>query len=198
MPKKFKYILGIDPSGNYTEGKGITGWCLMNEQGELLEIGQIKAQSYHRPEEYWNAHKNMIHHFHEKYQENIIVVIENFILYHDKALSQSNSQMETCRLLGLLQWYLWKKNIPYSLQRATDVKHRWSDDLLARERIIYKDRGYWKHTDSNISLSSTHIRDAFRHAIHYCRCRNEKYQKNTYTKKGAFNNVRSNYQSRRW
>lgn len=195
---KFKYILGIDPSGNFSEGQGITGWCLMKENGELLETGVIKAHTYHRPEEYWHGHMNMINHFYRKYKDEMIVVIENFILYQDKALSQSNSQMETCRLLGLLQWFLWKHNIPYSLQRATDVKHRWSDDLLAREQIIYKDRGYWKHTDSNISLSSPHIRDAFRHAIHYCRCKNE-VNTNKYNKrKGAFNNVRSNYQSRRW
>lgn len=195
---KFKYILGIDPSGNFSEGKGITGWCLMNDKGELIETGVIKATTYNRPEEYWNGHKNMIHHFIEKYKDDMIVVIENFILYKDKAVSQSNSQMETCRLIGLLQWYLWKRNIPYSLQRATDVKHRWSDDLLARERIIYKDNGYWRHTDSNISLSSPHVRDAFRHAIHYCRCRNELNTKKFNNKRGAFNDVRSNYQSRRW
>ena len=46
---KFKYILALDPSGNFSEGKGITGWCLMNDKGELIETGVIKATTYNRP-----------------------------------------------------------------------------------------------------------------------------------------------------
>ena len=44
MAKKYKYTLGIDPSGAYKEGKGTTGWCLLNNKNnKLTAVGTIKA-----------------------------------------------------------------------------------------------------------------------------------------------------------
>lgn len=188
---KYKHILAFDPSGNFNEGKGTTGWVLMNYKEKLIARGYLSAENYKCPEEYWDAHKKLIEFNYEKYGDSLIVVIEDYVLYRDKSISQANSKMETCRLLGLIQWVCWNNRIPYTLQLASSVKHRWSDDLLEREKIIFKDRGKYMHTESGISLSLLHTRDAFRHAIHYIICRNKEETK---IAKGGYRNVRqSNY-----
>lgn len=189
----YKHILAIDPSGNWHEGKGTTGWVLMNYKEKLIASGQISANDYRCPEEYWNEHVKLIERNQLKYGDSLIVVIEDFRLYSNKAKNQTNSQMETCRLIGVLQWICWKLKQPYSLQLASSVKHRWSDDLLLREHILFKDRYGLVHTDSGKPMKVEHIRDAFRHAIHYIVCRNNNKSKYKQYKKGAFNNVRSNY-----
>lgn len=199
---KYKKILAIDPSGSFEEGNGTTGWVLMNYNEHLVTTGQLTAKDYNTAEEYWNAHLQLIDYNYQKHGDDLIVVIEDYRLYRDKAVSQSNSQMETCRLLGVIQWYCWRNNINITKQLATDVKVRWSDDLLLREHILRKDGLSWIHTESGFNLSSNHIRDAFRHATHYAVCRNlveNKFRgRNTTIKpKGYFmtggNNGFSNY-----
>ena len=150
---RYKYIFALDPSGNWNEGKGTTGWVLMDCKERLLERGYITAKQYECPGE-------------------LIVVMEDYVLYRERSREQTNSRMETCRLLGLLQWYCWKLKQPYTIQMASAVKHRWSDELLIREHIVYKNNKDIVHTESNLSLGLIHTRDAFRHALHYAVCRN--------------------------
>lgn len=190
----YKHILALDPSGNFHEGKGTTGWVLMNYKEKLIARGYISAKNYSCPEEYWDAHINLIEQNHKKYGDTLIVVMEDYVLYRDKATNQTNSKIETCRLLGVLQHTCWKLKQPYSMQLAASVKQRWSDDLLFREHIIFRDKRNIIHTDSGMSLGLVHTRDAFRHAMHYIVCRNND-SKPTYKPhtKGAYNNVRSNY-----
>lgn len=190
---KYKYILAIDPSGNFNEGHGTTGWVLLDHNENLIEKGFIAAKHYKCPEEYWNAHKNLIEHFYKKHRHEIIIVMEEYVLYRERSNSQTNSKMETCRLIGLLQWYCWSINQPYSMQLAVSVKDRWSNELLLREHIFYKDKGKMIHTQSGIPLNSPHIRDAFRHAIHYAVIRNKDNPKPQSYNKGAYNYARSNY-----
>ena len=108
---KYKRILAIDPSGSYAEGKGTTGWVLMNDDEYLATTGTIAATDYSCAEEYWNAHLQLIDFNYQKHGDDMIVVIEDYRLYRDRALNQSNSLMETCRLLGLIQWYCWRNQI---------------------------------------------------------------------------------------
>jgi len=191
---KYKHILALDPSGNFNEGKGTTGWVLLNYKETLVARGSISAEDYQCPEEYWDAHKELIEYNYEKYGNTLIVVIEDYVLYRDRAANQTNSRMETCRLLGLILWTCWQLQVPYTLQLASSVKHRWSDELLEREHIIFKDRGKYVHTKSGLSLSLLHTRDAFRHAMHYAVCRNEDERPRRYKQwKGAFNGRKSNY-----
>lgn len=196
MKHKYEYILAFDPSGNFNEGKGTTGWVLMNAKEELLARGYISAEDYHCAEEYWNAHLDLIRHNHKKYGSNLIVVIEDYILYRNRSQNQTNSKMETCRLIGVMQYVCWKLKQDYSMQLAATVKDRWSDELLLREHIIYRHRSNLIHTDSNLSLGLGHTRDAFRHALHFAVCKN----KETYRKKPNVKGVkkhgyfaRSNY-----
>lgn len=196
MRYKYEYILAFDPSGNFVEGKGTTGWVLMDAREKLLARGYISAKDYKCAEEYWNAHLDLIRFNHKKYGANLIVVIEEYILYRERSLSQTNSKMETCRLIGAMQYICWRLKQDYSMQLASSVKDRWSDELLLREQILYRDRSNLIHTDSNLSLGLGHTRDAFRHALHYAVCRNkDKPKRKTYNqgvkKHGYFE--RSNY-----
>lgn len=195
---KYKYVLAIDPSGNYKEGTGTTGWVLMNDKEKLIARGWISASDYKCREDYWNAHVELIKLNHDKYRRDLIVVMENYVLYRDRSSNQINSELETPRLLGVLQWFCWKLKQNYSLQLASSVKTRWADDLLFRERIIYRDRNVVRHTDSNLTLNSNHERDALRHALHFILTRNEDEaeEKKYEQMKGAYNGIRSNYQSR--
>jgi hypothetical protein len=196
---KYKHILAIDPSGSYKEGNGTTGWALMNYKEKLIAIGTIKASDYDSQEAYWDAHIDLIRYNHKKYSMGtLIVVIEDYVLYADKARNQTNSQMETCRLLGLMQWACWKMHQNYTLQLAATVKTRWNDDLLFREHILTKCKKKIIHSASGIELKTEHTKDALRHALHYTICRNETKEKKKYQPiKGAYGNVRSNYQNGR-
>lgn len=168
----YRYILAFDPSGNFHEGKGTTGWVVMDHKENLLERGYISAKQYRCPEEFWQAHLDLIDKYHNMYRNNLIVVMEDYVLYRDKSNDQTNSKMETCRLLGLMQWRCWVLKQPYTLQLAASVKVRWSDELLYRERIIRRDGRNIIHNKSGLSLGLIHTRDAFRHAIHYAATRN--------------------------
>ena len=195
MTYRYEYILAFDPSGNFNEGKGTTGWVLLTAKEELLARGELYARDYKCAEEYWNAHIDLIRKYNKRYKEQLIVVIEEYVLYRDRSLSQTNSKMETVRLLGVMQNYCWKIKQDYSMQLASLVKHRWSDELLLREQILYKHRGKIVHTESNIPINVNHTRDAFRHAIHYAVCRN-KYEYKKPISKGVYKNgyyKRSNY-----
>ena len=170
----YNYILAFDPSGSFKEGKGTTGWVLMDKDERLLERGFIPATDYRCPEAYWNNHIVVLEKYHNRYKGQLIVVIEDYVLYRDRSMSQTNSQMETCRLLGVLLWKCWQLKQPYTLQLASIVKHRWSDELLLREGILHYEGRNLIHTQSHLSLGLIHSRDAFRHALHYAVCRNHK------------------------
>ena len=53
--------------------------------------------------------------------------MEDYVLYADKAKTQINSKMETCRLLGIMQNHCDTLKIPYRLELASAVKNRWED-----------------------------------------------------------------------
>lgn len=170
----YKYILAFDPSGSFKEGKGTTGWVLMDFRENLLERGYTPASDYKCPEEYWNGVLDVLKKYHRRYAGDLIVVIEDYVLYRDRSESQTNSQMETCRLIGVLLWYCWRVKQPYTLQLAAMVKDRWNDELLLREGIIRREGRNLIHNQSNLSVGLIHTRDAFRHAQHYAVCRNHR------------------------
>ena len=57
----YKYVLAFETSGSFYEGKGTTGWCIMDtSKKEVLIVGAIKATDFSVPEEYWGAHLELI------------------------------------------------------------------------------------------------------------------------------------------
>ena len=149
------YILAFDPSGSFQEGKGTTGWCLMYH-GKLIKCGQLSATNYKTAMEYYEAHLQLISRMQACYKRNFDVVAEDYLLYAKQATAQINSRMETCKLIGILQYYCWTNHIPFTLQTASLVKRRWTDEILEHEGI-----------ELPTTHAERHARDAIRHAIHY-------------------------------
>jgi len=166
-----RYILGIDPSGNYKEGKGTTGWVLLDsETNKLVSFGYISAKDYKNTYDYWDAHVSLIDEM-AGYQPS--VVIEDYRLYQNRAMNQVNSLMETPRLIGVLTYACYKRGYWVTLQTAVSVKTRWSDTLLVKKGYMKeKNKRFYIH---NLCVSD-HIRDALRHAVHLSVFRKEKHE----------------------
>lgn len=158
-----RYILALDPSGAYQEGKGTTGWCLFDQDTDkIVKYGVIKAEDYSCQFQYWDAHIKLID---SLAGFNMDVVIEDYLLYSDRANNQINSRLETPQLLGIIKYEAYKRGLFIYIQPAMLVKKRWSNETLA-----YK--GYVKaEARGKVSIAGrtvvTHIQDSIRHAIHY-------------------------------
>jgi hypothetical protein len=157
-------LLSLDPSGNWgKEGMGTTGFCIM-EDGVVTKLGEIKAGDFSSEVEYWKEHRDLI----EKEWPDALVV-EGFKLYHHKgqeSKSLAHSELQTSQLIGILKLTASCMGIPLTIQFASDVKTRWSEDVLVRIGILEKkgSRYYW-----NGEATSTHKRDSLKHALHWDR-----------------------------
>lgn len=151
-------ILAIDPSGNFTEGKGTSGWALLDEHCSPIACGQVRAEEFETKTEYWGAVVNLAIQLQPDY-----LVIEDFLLYASKSKVQINSRFETVKLIGILEYVLSNK-VPIFLQRAVDVKKRWRDDILVHKGYITKKNN--RYYAAGV-LTSDHVRDAVRHAVHF-------------------------------
>lgn len=151
-------VLAIDPSGNFTEGKGTTGWSLLDESCNIIACGQIRAVDFNSKTYYWKAIVSLI----EKLSPDHIVM-EDFLLYAHKSNTQINSRFETVKLIGIIE-FTFEGIIPITLQRAVDVKKRWADDILTHKGYITKKN---RHFYAAGVLVSEHIRDSIRHGVHF-------------------------------
>ena len=57
--KTYDYILALDPSGAFHEGKGTTGWCLF-KNNKIKYTGILSAKRHCCMESYWESHINLI------------------------------------------------------------------------------------------------------------------------------------------
>ena len=162
-----RYILGIDPSGNYSEGKGTTGWCLLDsESGKIAKFGAIKAKDYASQYEYWDAHLKLIDSL-AGYQPEII--IEDYQLYAHRATDQINSKLETPRLIGIIEYECWMRSIPLYKELATVAKTRWNEPILEHKGYLKKKGLKWcisQKDGKELIEVPDHIRDALKHAVH--------------------------------
>lgn len=160
--KKYNYILALDPSGNFNEGKGTTGYCLLDANADkIIEYGFISSTDYSSMESYWYAHIRLLNRI---YNKQTVIVIEDYLLYGSKKDNQINSRMETPKLIGALQLHCYRHHIHYILQPASEVKNRWTDTILDH-------KGYFKIVGNGTKLNdkyiSKHTKDAIRHAVHF-------------------------------
>ncbi len=167
---KYKYVLSLDPSGNYHEGKGTTGWAF-SVTGLIKQSGHISAIHFPNKESFWEAQISLIQDYRKKCGPSFIVIIEDYLLYASKAESQINSRMETCKLIGALQVYCYQHNIPYCMQPASEVKTRWSNDILLAEGIIYRN-GHGYYLPATREHINRHAIDAIRHNTHFTSFKN--------------------------
>lgn len=160
-----EYILALDPSGAFEEGKGTTGWCLMNSRiGQFVEVGNLKALDYRSDVEYWDSHLTLIDNMLARYQ--LVLLIEDYLLYAHKADQQINSRFETSQLIGVLKHHAYKKMLPVYTQRAAEVKTRWSNAILLRKGVLKKYGRKYLLPDCRQEVDK-HALDAVRHAMHY-------------------------------
>ena len=167
-----KLILAFDPSGAYYESKGTTGWCVYNaEMNTITLVGFISAIKYDSPLKYWDAHLKIINKYSERYKDRLHIVIEDYRLYANSANAQINSTMETCKLIGILQYYCLANDIKYTMQMASQVKNRWTDDILIHKGILRRKSNTLYLSDGKTKVNK-HVRDSIRHAIHYATFKN--------------------------
>ncbi|HLO12790.1 MAG TPA: hypothetical protein VK190_11310 [Pseudoneobacillus sp.] len=156
-------ILALDPSGNFHEGKGTTGYAIA-VNGQPSKVGRVSASDYKSAPEYWYAHMELINQV-----EPNQLVFEGYRLYNHKGMSaatQANSILETPQLIGYLTMIAFLNQLPLKIQFAKDVKTRWSDDVLINKSILVKNG---KHLLFKSSPTVTHERDALRHLMHFIR-----------------------------
>jgi hypothetical protein len=171
----YDYLLALDPSGSYYEGKGTTGWCIFNCKDNTVSIADgIYAKSFNDMAAYWDAHTQLIARFYAKYKHKLCVVIEDYILYEHKASSQINSHMETSKLIGVLQHYCWEHDIPYCMQLASEVKRRWTDEILHYNKYIIMQESFYVLPGNPKTKLHRHCRDAIRHAVHFANFKNNR------------------------
>lgn len=168
VPANADYVLAIDPSGNFNEGKGCTGWVFYRPDSQhVWKFGEIDASTFKSMEEYWYAHLELINNLNDLCKEKgyrFHLVIEDFLLYKNKAVEQTNSRFETPKLIGAIQIFCYIYNIPINFQTATSVKKRWEDNILVKKGILEKSGNFYL---INGCKTNDHIRDALRHAVHY-------------------------------
>lgn len=165
---KHRYILGMDPSGAFNEGKGTTGLAVLDATTNTLTYtGWIEAVNFPSLEAYFDAHIDWLANCVSRYQD-VVVSIEDYILYADHATAHTNTHLETSQLLGLIKWWCYKNNIPYTIRPAAAVKTRFTNKVLLREGYIIEQKGGKLFTllRKNKNLSN-HELDAIRHAA-YC------------------------------
>lgn len=171
--RSYPYILALDPSGSFEEGKGTTGWVLTKGNGDLMRAGKVDAVEYPCAEEYWLAHTDLLDEMYDKYGNDLLVVCEDFVLYPDRAGAQSYSKMETSRLIGIIQMRCYNNKTPLEFQKAAEIKKRWAESVLMRYGYLKKrDRGYYIRRGDEWLRTNKHILDAYRHAIHYTTFKN--------------------------
>lgn len=155
-------VLAIDPSGSYFEGKGTTGWAVFNSETKtLVEYGSVRAADYETVSLYYQAVGSLI-------KPNMKVVIEEYLLYANKAKQQINSKMETSKLIGYLQMRCYELNVSYTMQLAGEVVKRWADHILVHKGIVKQVNGKLRNLYyAGGRICNDHERDAMRHAIHY-------------------------------
>ena len=152
-----KKILAFDPSGNWREGGGTTGWALFID-GKLTMFGNIKSADYGCPESYWDQHVQLIRDL-----QPDIVVYETYRLQAGKAMQQSWSELETPQLIGIIRHECWLHDIPRYGQDPS-IKKRFNDDILVQMGIA-EQRG--KLIYINDMRTNDHMRDAIRHGLYF-------------------------------
>lgn len=170
---RYKWIIALDPSGAYNEGKGTTGYSIFHaDENKFIDLGALKAQDYNCAEAYWDKHikllESIIYSARGKRLNKpakTIIVIEDYLLYANKAEKQINSHFETSKLIGVIQHWCYQKGLPYCMQNASLVKSRWTDEILAHKGYLKKKGQRWEVCE--------HTRDSMRHAAHFATFRNK-------------------------
>jgi hypothetical protein len=155
-------VLCFDPSGNFKEGNGHTGWAYF-VGGKLITFGEVKASDFTTVEGYWHGIISDI--LEEIVHSPDVIVCENYQLFENKAKSQSWSHLETPQLIGYLRMWAWHERIRWVEQRPSD-KVRVADPILVRMGVLEQKGSRYRCMGKSTNL---HMRDAIRHGIFFHR-----------------------------
>ena len=170
-----RYVIGVDPSGNFNEGKGHTGFAVYDRtENSVIATFTTSAEDYKTVEEYYYQTWLTLFNLYLVYPG--MVAIEDYRIYESKSREQINSLVETPRILGYLTMKCWENNIPYKTRMAAAVKSRWTDEILehngyTRRTALTASYSHCKgHSGYSIDCSDyrlmSHELDAIRHAVH--------------------------------
>ena len=181
------YVLAIDPSGNFEEGKGTTGFALYDaDENQIVNTWTVAAQDFDSQLAYWSDVIDLILEIVEDVGSDLAIVCEDYLLYGSKSSAQTNSRFETCQLIGVIKWIAYMNELPLYFQRAVDVKNRWSEEVLEHAGYIqcvgsnsknynhchgYSDYVLHRFPESRLM---SHELDAIKHAVHFVRFKNGK------------------------
>lgn len=127
---------------------------------ELEEAGDIRADKFDTKLEYWAAHSKLVNLAYD------IIIIEDYRLYNHAGASasmQSYSQMETPRLIGVLEYLAWLHNRKVIFQMANQMK-AFDEEVLIKRNLLRKQGKRYYYNGSNIVLNG-HKRSAFKHFL---------------------------------
>lgn len=191
MPKTPIMVLALDPSGNWLEGKGTTGWCVFNTADhKVTRAGNISASKFSCPEAYWQAHIELLESCLVRYDKSLAVTIEDYILYASKAKDQINSKLETPRLIGILQLWCYTHQVPTIIEPASEIRQRWTNEILHYKGYIKKS-GH-SYIIPNVDTDVTkHCLDAVRHAVHTATFKMEVINELNTTREAMHRNARA-------
>lgn len=164
---KYPFVLGLDPSGAFAEGKGTTGWVLLDaEVKKVIKKNSIYAREYAIDTDYWQSHVRLLEYLNEHYgRDGLSVVMEDYLLYADKAQSQVNSRFETSQLIGIIKMTCARHELPLFIQTAGEVKRRWDNNVLLKKGIIRPHGRGFALVDPFMPINK-HELDALRHGLH--------------------------------
>lgn len=168
-------ILAIDPSGNFKNGKGQTGYFGVTQNVEKQNFfiaGAVRAKDYDTKEDYYNDIILII-----KSNPIKTLIVEDFILYESSAHSMINQNLETSELIGIIEQTAKSLGIEVVRQRANLIKFSLKNEKVvksiintqAKEEFLITKRStdgkvLWSIKDTRIN---NHIVDAIRHYAYY-------------------------------
>lgn len=155
-------ILGLDPSGEFTKGKGKSGYAIFDTVSkQFKEVGYIDASTSQSFIAHCTLHETLFH-------SVDLIVCENFRLRADKSLALTGSLLETPKLIGVLEFIAHKQGKKLVFQEPSQ-KVACDDERLEKLQHLKRDkqRFYLNGAGAGV-MTNDHMRDAMRHVIIYC------------------------------
>lgn len=165
--------LAIDPSGNFTEGKGHTGIVsILGDDWTSLRMGSINAKDYETRHQYWSAVIQAITGMDYWFEgENKRMVIESYVTRNNGFTF--GKQPETAMLIGVLVYWCEEHGIPYYFQMPSQAKTRFKDERLT-DYVPGLTRNDAGHYFLNGKVTNDHERDALKHLLYFKRYKEPK------------------------
>lgn len=133
-------LLGIDPGGEI-------GWSVFTD-GELAKAGQTPGYVHKTGEIHWEGIEQLLSNVNPTH-----IVCEDYKVYAHKLEQHTFSSVPTLRIIGMIEYWAWKNNVPIHYQMAMQAKGFCTDDKLKKWELWQK--------------GQRHSRDAIRHICYF-------------------------------